>query len=209
MSMSGDLAKQKLIAGAKSGDRLALQELLLLHFRPLAGHIAHKIPASIRDEIDVEDVIGQAFVQIVRDIKDCRAESDRSFFAWVRTIAEHRLYDAIRRAKAEKRGGDRQRARQVVSPHDSSIIELVEQLSAGSHRPSRSAIRHEAINSVRDAIDALPERYRQVLNLRYLEGKSLAETAALMDRSPRAVQGLADRAKEKMRAILGRLSVYE
>ena len=70
-------------------------------------------------------------------------------------------------------------------------------------------MRHEAIEAVHEAIDALPEEYRQAVRLRFLEGKSLEEIAELMGRSPRAVQGLVDRAKEKMRATLGRLSVYE
>ena len=202
MSMSDGLAEQQLIARSKSGDRVALQELLALHFRPLAEQIAQKIPTSIQGEMDVEDVIGQTFVQVVRDIKGCRAESGRSFFAWVRKIAEHRLQDAIRCIETEKRGGDRQRAFGTgVSPHESSIVDLVEMLSAGSHRPSRSAMRHEAVEAVHEAIDALPEEYSQAVRLRFLEGKSLEETAALMSRSPRAVQGLVDRAKKTSTTI--------
>ena len=98
MPMSGDLAEQQLLARAKSGDRVALQELLVLQFQPLTHHIWQRIPTSLQREMDPEDVIGQAFAQVVRDIKDCRAESGPSFFAWVRTIAEHRLQDAIRSA---------------------------------------------------------------------------------------------------------------
>jgi RNA polymerase sigma-70 factor (ECF subfamily) len=68
---------------------------------------------------------------------------------------------------------------------------------------------HEAVKAVRDAIRDLPEDYRQAVELRLLEGRSLEETAEAMNRSARAVQGLVDRAKRKMRAALVRLSLYE
>lgn len=67
---------------------------------------------------------------------------------------------------------------------------------------------HEAVRAVLDAIDALPDDNQQAVQLRLLQGKSLQETAELMHRSPRAIQGLVDRAKRKMRAALGRLSNY-
>ena len=67
---------------------------------------------------------------------------------------------------------------------------------------------HEAVAALTDAIDALPDDNRQAVQLRLLEGKSLEETAEIMNRSPRAIQGLVDRAKKKMRATLGRLSNY-
>ena len=86
------------------------------------------------------------------------------------------------------------------------VAELVNLLSGGSHTPSRSVAGHEA---VQNAIGELPEEYRQAVQLRLLEGKSLDETAQLMNRGPRVVQGLSDRAKKKMRAALGHLSMYE
>jgi RNA polymerase sigma-70 factor (ECF subfamily) len=209
MSLPDDLAEQQLIAKSKAGDRVALQELLVLHFTPLSKQIARRIPTAIHGEIDAEDVIQQTFVQVVRDIEHCRADAEASFSAWLRAIAEHRLQDAIRRIAAEKRGGRRPRACRVVSPHESSMIGLIEMLSAGSHRPSRSAMRHEAIEATREAIENLPERYREAVRLRCLEGRSLQETAAIMGRSPRAVQGLVDRAKKKLHVALDRLSVYQ
>ena len=86
---------------------------------------------------------------------------------------------------------------------------LAELLSAGSHTPSRSAARHEEVAAVHKAFEALPDNYRQAVQLRLFEGKSLAETAADMGCSPRAVQGLVDRARKKMRAALGSFSLYE
>ena len=68
---------------------------------------------------------------------------------------------------------------------------------------------HEAVSAVREAMEQLPQDYHQALQLRVLQGVSLEDTALIMNRSPRAIQGLVDRAKKKMRATLGRLSIYE
>ena len=81
-------------------------------------------------------------------------------------------------------------------------------LSDGRRTPGRSIARREAVRAVQVVIAGLPDDYQQAIRLRYFEGKSLAETAAAMDRSPGAVRGLIDRAKEKMRAALGRASLY-
>ena len=129
--------------------------------------------------------------------------------AWLKRIVEHRIQDAVRRGARLKRGGGRQRIYAPIRPDQSSMADLVEQLSAGGHSPSSSAARHEAIAAVQAEIDALPADYGLAVRLRLLECRSLEETAAVMNRSPRAVQGLLDRAKKKMRDAIGRLSLYE
>ena len=87
--------------------------------------------------------------------------------------------------------------------------DFIEMLSAGSHTASRSVIRHEAVQAVQDAIEELPEHYRQAVQLHLISGKTLDETAEVMNISPRAVQGLIDRAKKKLVAVLVRYSKYQ
>ena len=190
----------ELVSKASSGDRAALQELLLLHYEPLAQHLARQMSPQDRGMMSVDDVIQQTFVQVVKDIERFTPQTDKSFFAWLKKIAQNRLQDSVRRLRRAKRGGDSRQVREGVSPDGSSLADLAEMLSAGSHRPSGSAIRHEAVAAVRQSIESLPEQYRQAVQLRLLEGKSLEETGAMMNCSPRAVQGLVDRAKKKMRA---------
>lgn len=198
-----------LLAKSQTGDRVALEELLALYFGSLTRHVGQRIPAGMRAVVDAEDIIQQAYVHVFRDIENCRATDEPSFFSWLRSIVDHRLHDAIRFYRAEKRGGKKNRASAVASPEQSSLMNLVELLSAGSHRPSRSAIRHEDIAAVHKAIESLPEKYRQAVQLRMLDGKSLAEAATAMECSPGTVQGLVDRAKRKLRVILGSWSYYE
>ena len=66
--------------------------------------------------------------------------------------------------------------------------------------------RREAVHAVQVAVASLPEDYREVIRLRYFEGKTLSDTAAAMARSPDAVRALTDRAKKQMRDALGRFA---
>jgi RNA polymerase sigma factor (sigma-70 family) len=92
---------------------------------------------------------------------------------------------------------------------ESSLHDMVEMLSAASHTASRSAMRHEAVLAVADAIAELPPDYQRAVQLHLIDGKALQETATIMSRSARSVQGLIDRVKKKMRAALGCLSRYQ
>jgi DNA-directed RNA polymerase specialized sigma24 family protein len=55
-------------------------------------------------------------------------------------------------------------------------------------------------------IACLPAEYQQAVQLKFLQGDSLDETAQAMNRSPAAVRGLLDRAKQRLRGALGRSS---
>jgi RNA polymerase sigma-70 factor (ECF subfamily) len=206
--MSANQHDQGLIDKAVSGDRPALERMLLDHCDRLSRHIAPRIPLSVRSVLGAEDVLQETFAQVFRDIRGFEPRSSESFFAWLRTIAEHRLQDNLRELKRKKRGGGRRRTFKAARPEDSSAAELVEMLSAGEGTASRLMARHEAVGAVQVAIAGLPDDYQQAVRLRYLEGKSLAETAEAMGRTPGAIRGLLDRAKDKMREALGRASLY-
>jgi RNA polymerase sigma-70 factor (ECF subfamily) len=198
----------ELFVMAVSGDRVSLQRLLLAEYEQLAEHIDRRIPLHIQSQLSAEDIIQQTVMHVIRHIEQFAAGTEVSFRAWLKAIAENCLKDAIRYASSEKRGGGRRRVQVHASPLESSIVDIVDLLAAGSHTPSRSVARHEAIASVQESIHGLPTDNRRAVELRILQGKSLTETAAIMGRSPRAVQGLVDRAKKKMRADLERLSSY-
>lgn len=207
-NMFAGRAEQELIAKATSGDPLALERLLLIHYTGLSRRVAARLPTSLQGVVSVEDVLQETFIQVFRGIGNFRPRSDRSFSAWLKRVAENRLRDSVKALRRKKRGGGFRQVHVAADEHGSSVADLAEILSAGSHTPSRSIARREGIQAVQVAMAALPQHYRQAIRLRYLEGRSLNQVAEAMQRSPGAVRGLIDRAKEKMRAALGRSSLY-
>ena len=207
--MAANESESKLVSEAVAGDRVAMQQLLMTHTDAISRFAASHLPTSVRDVIDPEDIVQQTFAEAFRSVSRFRQQEDSSFLSWLTAIAQNKIMVIGEGLKRQKRGGQRQRIRQVAATDTHSEADLVNLLAGGGQTPSRSVAGHEAVQAVRQAIGELPEDYQQAVRFRLLEGKSLDETAQLLNRGPRAVQGLIDRAKKKMRAALGRLSMYE
>jgi RNA polymerase sigma-70 factor (ECF subfamily) len=102
----------------------------------------------------------------------------------------------------QKRGGDRRQVEALVSASGRGLVELVELVSDHRSTPGRQLTRQEAIQALQIGIAALPDDQREAVRLRYLEGKSIEQTAEEMARTTAAVNGLVRRAKESLRVTL-------
>jgi RNA polymerase sigma-70 factor (ECF subfamily) len=85
---------------------------------------------------------------------------------------------------------------------------MMEHLPGPVTSPSRQVARREAVRSMQAALADLPEDQREVLRRRYLLGQSLDQIAAATGRSRGAVRGLCYRARQQVRAVMGRSSLY-
>jgi RNA polymerase sigma-70 factor (ECF subfamily) len=206
--MSSDEAQPEWIAKAVAGDRLALEKLLLAHSLQLSLHIGAKLPGSVKGVLGVEDILQQTFVHAFQRIERLEHTTQRSFSAWLKAIAENQVQDAVRGLRRKKRGGAHRQLSRPAQGQQSSIADLVELLSDRQHTPSRSVARREAVQAVQVGIAALPEDQREAVRQHLLEGKSLAETASAMGRTPGAVSALVHRAKRNLREALGRASLW-
>jgi RNA polymerase sigma-70 factor (ECF subfamily) len=208
MSTKEKETEEELVRNATCGDRMALQQLLLLHYTPLARRISATLPPALQGSVGAEDILQETFIHAIHDIGGFDPLEWRSFGAWLMTVADNRIRDAIKRSERKKRGGHCRRARNPRDDHGSSIVDLIDILAADSKTPSRSVARDEAVKAIQVAVASLPEDYRQAVRLRYLEGMRLSEVATAMRRSPGAIRGLLDRAKQQLRDALGRASDY-
>lgn len=196
----------ELVAQAVAGGRLALSQLLYLHHRPLERHLARQIDGSEEHLVNVEDVVQETYLCAFRDIHSCAARDESAFGAWLAAIGSHRLQNALKAARAQKRGGGRTRAREPRSATSSSLNGLVQQLSDHAESPSQAVARHEAAAAVQVSLASLPDDQRCAVELRYLDGQTENQVAASMGRTRDAVHGLVVRARSSMRELLGRSS---
>jgi RNA polymerase sigma-70 factor (ECF subfamily) len=206
-SVSNSDDKQDLLSNAIGGDRCALERLLLSQSLRLSRRIAAKLPETALGVIDADDVLQETFIQAIRDIRACQAGTLESFAAWLTTIADHRLQDMLKGRNRRKRDGGRRRAG-LGDSGGNSWLGLVEVLADSKKTPSQSVARREAMRAVQVAVAALPTDQRQAVRLRFLEGKSIEETANKMQRTPAAVNGLIRRAKQALRSSLHRSSMW-
>ena len=81
-----------LLAAAQAGDEAAWTAL----YRDLSPALLGFLRGSGAD--DAEDLLGEVFLQAVRDLGRFRGD-ERAFRSWMFTLAHHRLLDAKRRAR--------------------------------------------------------------------------------------------------------------
>jgi RNA polymerase sigma-70 factor (ECF subfamily) len=195
-----------LIEAAVRGDAGALEQLLLTHFSVLQRHIAPKIPAAARRHLAVEDVLQDTFAQVFRDISQFDSRANGSFLGWLKTIAEHRLADTLKRIRRKKRGGNQHQLSVADVAKTSTVANLIDLVYQDSKSPFKSVVRRDRERAIRIAVAGLPPDQRDVIGARFFEGKTVGEIAQTTDRTDGAVRGLIHRAKEKLREVMGRSS---
>ena len=94
---------------------------------------------------------------------------------------------------------DRLRKRRHAGPSLDQIEAPADDAPGAEERLQQSA-RHTALSV---AMGELPERQRQAVALRHLEGLGNPEIARIMDISPRAVESLTARGKRALTGLLG------
>ncbi|MCP4192142.1 MAG: sigma-70 family RNA polymerase sigma factor [Planctomycetaceae bacterium] len=201
--------QRELTQKAIAGDGPALEELLLSHCDAVAEHIRPKLAGPLQSLVSVEDILQETFFRAFQQISRFEPKSDRSFLAWLKTIAESRIIDAIKHQKRKKRGGDMRRVDAVQDIYKTSVADLMGMLAEDDGgTPSQNVANDEAVQAMQVAIASLPDEQRQAVLLRFFRQKSLEEAGNQMDRSPEAVRGLLRRAKYALRERMQRTSMW-
>ncbi len=206
--MTGPAIDKQLLARAAGGEPEAWEQLLRTFHPTLMTLISGLIPGDLRSRIEPQDVLNDTYFEAYRRLGEFQAISDASFFSWVATMARHRLINAVKAQRRQKRGGlVRQVANQAVA-EDGSLIELLHELAVYERTPSRSAMRHELKIILEASIARLDAPLRQALRLRHLSGMAFKEVAVEMKRTERAVQQLCTRALRQLRHDLQSASYF-
>jgi len=181
-----------LLEAAKAGDPEAFHKLTR-HAAPIIFRRALKITSNHHD---AEDVLQETLLKGFTHISQFRGDSQLS--TWLVRIG---LNEAIMTLRKRRRDVPLAPETGVSGKvEESPVAYQFEKAQTDSH-----IVRTELGTLLHKALRRLPERARQVLHLRYLEGYSIEETAKRLDLSRGSVKAYACRARARLRKELRRL----
>ena len=198
--MSADPAQ--LIQEAKAGRDDALGSLLSLYRNYLRLLARLEIGHRVQAKLDASDVVQETFLEAHRNFAQFRGQSEGEFVQWLRMILAARVSNVLRHYLGTK-GRDIRREEAAVVNLDHSSLRIDQFLAASISSPSQQAIRRERAVLLADALEELPDDYREVLTLRHFQGNSFPDVAEAMGRSIDSVQKLWLRALIRLKEILG------
>ena len=141
-----------------------------------------------------KEVVQATLVKAIRNLAQYRGEA--ALFTWVCQICRHQIIDYQR--------ANRRRHKHVVSIDDSPEVRAaLESIAAPSEdEPMRRYGNDETRRLVFSVLDRLPARYGDVLEWKYIEGRSVEEIGALLGIGHTAAQSLLARARTAFREAL-------
>jgi RNA polymerase sigma-70 factor (ECF subfamily) len=196
---------EKLLVDARAGGPEALGQLLELYRRYLRLLARLQIDRWLQGKVDASDLVQETFLEAHRDFGQFRGTTEGELVGWLRQILAANLADLARRYQGSRRR-DVRLERELAVELERSSQALDRGLAAKQSSPSEGAARREQAVLLADALEQLPEDYREVLVLRHLEGLRFAEVARRMDRTQDSVKNLWTRALDQLRRAVEGLS---
>ncbi|MCF8590405.1 sigma-70 family RNA polymerase sigma factor [Gordonia sp. HY285] len=184
MKLTGDALGQAVRAAA-DGDREALSSVLESVREPVLRYCRARMGAGERHLFSADDVAQEVLMAVMTALPRYQ-DQGRPFMAFVYGIASHKVADAMRSASRIK-----------ADPVD-EIPETVD----FANGPEQSALDADAGRQMRQLLEHLPEKQREILVLRLVVGLSAEETADMVDSSPGAVRVAQHRALTKLKKIV-------
>ncbi|MCI1693887.1 RNA polymerase sigma factor [Aneurinibacillus aneurinilyticus] len=130
---------------------------------------------------DAQDITQESFIKAYRHL--ATYNQDKKFSSWLYKIAANSCLDAWRKQR-----------REILDEREEEYIETAS--------PEHAYLHKEQAQELRKHIDHLPEKYRLVLVLRYIDDLSYKEIAEVLDLPLPTVQTHLHRAKKKLRDAL-------
>jgi RNA polymerase sigma-70 factor (ECF subfamily) len=183
------------LAQARAGSPEALGRVLEACRGYLTLVAEEDLDPGLRAKGGASDLVQQTFLEAQGDFARFRGQREDELLAWLRHLLRNNLIDFTRQYRATaKRGVDRE----VPLADDDASRGSDPAVPADTPSPSGHAMARERDDSLRAALDRLPEDYRAILRLRYDDGLSFDAIAARMGRSPEAARKLWARAVARL-----------
>lgn len=179
-----DSGLREAIEGARSGDERAFAEV----YRAFAPRVWGLCRRMLGSPEAADDATSDIFLKLHRVMDSY--DTARPFTSWILGITSNYCIDILRRRTRERR------------LFDTEALESPWQPESGGPGPLSEVLLDEERQTVRQAIELLPEKYRVPLMMRYFGGLSYDEIAEGCGLTRNNVATLLFRAKKMLRMSL-------
>ncbi len=166
------------------GDQEAFSQLYTRHLTTVYKRVAYLIP-----ENDVEDVTQEVFIAMMRSLKTFKGDS--KFSTWLRVITNRQIANYYRKNNQTLKDSQ-------LDQDDPSL-------------PRKSTLKTRDTQDrriyIQQSLMGVPDHYREIILLRFVDGLKFQEIAVLQGKSLDAVKSVFRRAIEAMRKELGERNV--
>lgn len=163
---------QEVIDRCREGDRQAQSQLYKLYYKAMYS-VSFRI---LNDSMEAEDVMQEAFLSAFRNIESYKGQV--SFGAWLKRIVVNRSLDQLKKRRIK-----------------------FEEVTEKTAQISESEMETTAVNiqTIKEAIQDLPDGYRVVLSLFLIEGYDHEEISSILGITNSSSRTQLLRAKNKLR----------
>lgn len=187
-----------LVKARQSGDP---GELLVVYRSYLKVLARVQIGQQLQGKADASDVAQDALLNATKGFRDFRGTTEQELLAWLRKILSNVMATLVRNYL-----GTKQRNILIEKSLDENLSQSASRmqlvLKDTEASPSQVAMRKENAVLLSEALEKLPEDYRDVVVLRHIEQLSFKEVAERMGRSVDSVRNLWPRALAKLKHSL-------
>lgn len=166
---------QQQLRAAQGGDAEALDRLFARYLPRVRAMVGAHVGRTVRQMLDVDDLVQETLRDALLGLQQVDAASEGLFAHWLASSIENNVRDALRRHRAQKRGGDRVRR----------FADLDQTLSDSLFPDQQAAVSQvlrgrELEERIEQKLLDLGTRYREVISLRAYGGLSFREIATAM-----------------------------
>lgn len=184
---------QDLVLRVQQGDKSAY-DLLVIKYQ---HKIIQLVNRYVKDPSEAQDVAQETFIKAYRALGNFRGDS--AFYTWLYRIAINTAKNYL--VARTRRGSDSE-----LDIDDEEQVHNINELK-GLDTPEQLLLNDEIIETIKSAIEKLPEEMRIAITLREFEGMSYEEIAEAMDCPVGTVRSRIFRAREaidsKLNPLLG------
>lgn len=179
------MSLEEIIILSQQNDYKALEELIKREQRNVYASFSY---LSKKDE-NVSDLTQEALLRVAKNIQNLK--NPKHFKSWLNQIITHLFYDELRKT---------QRKIETISIDEEieDTPQIKFQIPDKKCKPNEKCMSNELESIIRDAIKALPDKFRIAIILREFQGLSYDEIAIATNSNVGTVKSRIARAREKL-----------